>query len=88
MKYILASLSLAVVLFILRDQLADLWQSITGTPHVCAGGDPSPTDDAGSDPIAEHPFFIEWQKTERERLREEWVNKQIDDILSDRSTDA
>jgi hypothetical protein len=61
MKYILASLSLAVVLFILRDQLADLWQSITGTPHVCAGGDPSPTDDAGSDPIAEHPFFIEWQ---------------------------
>jgi hypothetical protein len=86
---------------ILTAYLADWWQSITGTPRVCAGGalpeadggedaDPLPHQEEQADHAQnpEHSFFVAWEKAERERLRQEHVDKWLDDLTSDRSTDA
>jgi hypothetical protein len=75
---------------ILTAYLADWWQSITGTPRVCAGGalpeadggedaDPSPTEeqpDHAQNP--EHPFFLEWQRAEEERRIDQWIRRALD----------
>jgi hypothetical protein len=37
---------------------------------------------------SEHPFFMEWEKAEQERIRAQRVNKWIEDLTSDRSADA
>jgi hypothetical protein len=101
MKYaLLTLLGLALGLFmvlllpaILGTYLADLWQSITGTPVRCDGGedaDPLPHQEEQPDHAQnpEHLFFVEWEKAERERLRQEHVDKWLDDLTSDRSADA
>jgi hypothetical protein len=91
MKYILSIISISLILLILRDRLSDLWQSITGTPVRCDAGDADPLPhqeqpDHAQNP--EHLFFVEWEKAERERLRQEHVDKWLDDLTSDRSADA
>jgi hypothetical protein len=61
---------------ILTAYLADLWQTTRGTPHVCdAGADLSPTAEAAEAQIKAETKL--WRK-----LRE------IEDLMSDRSTDA
>jgi hypothetical protein len=66
-------------------------QSIAGTPVRCDAGDADPLPhqeqpDHAQNP--EHLFFVEWEKAERERLRQEHVDKWLDDLTSDRSADA
>jgi hypothetical protein len=66
---------------ILGTYLADLWQSITGTPVRCDAGedaDPSPTEeqpDHAQNP--EHPFFLEWQRAEEERRIDQWIRRAL-----------
>jgi hypothetical protein len=74
---------------ILTAWLADWWQSITGTPHVCdAGADLSPAEQPDHAQNPDHSFFVAGEKAERERMRQEHVDKWLDDLTSDRSTDA
>jgi hypothetical protein len=89
MKYaLLTLLGLALGLFmvlllpaIFATWLSDLWQSATGTPVRCNGGegaDHSPTEeqpDHAQNP--EHPFFLEWQRAEEERRIDQWIRRAL-----------
>jgi hypothetical protein len=77
--------------------LSDWWQSITGTPHVCDGGegaDLSPTEedalhtcgDCGAELQIVRPG--KYQCVNCEAQRAAWVERIIDELMSDRSTDA
>jgi hypothetical protein len=73
---------------ILTAWLADLWQTITGTPHVCdAGADLSPAEeqhtcgDCGAELQIVRPGKYQCVSCT-------WAAKVIEDLTSDRSADA
>ena len=39
--------------------------------------------DGGEQPKTEHPFFVEWEKAERERIRQQHIDKWLSDLTSD-----
>jgi hypothetical protein len=67
---------------ILTAWLADLWQSATGTPVRCNGGedaDPLPHQEEQPDHAQnpEHSFFLEWQRAEEERRIDQWIRRAL-----------